>query len=842
MPTRPDVEKWNTGKLSEWAAQIDTAIGTYETQLGRMLTQFTGTNWVGGARDAAYDRFSEENTEGRKLSQEIRDATAALRGADGRLADERRILLGKVADAEADTESPLALIVNDRWAVQTKQAILSGSQIQDDLRKTKERIDHHQGLINTAYYSLAGAISEVATAITNAAEKIRGRGDLLGSGIDAPVTPADTAKLGRDDGKAVHDALRPDGTIDKAKLEEIAGHLPQGILTEQELRDLADGKEVATIPAETQQYYHEFFQGAGKDGLVALTDQLSADEKAGKPGATDKLNALGNAMFALSNEKVGTGRGPDGKLQNPGSYNQLPQDLRDLLDRRSQDLDPAKLARPGQQAKDFHQLMSISDLVSHASPGNQPGTTLGIELQRQGASMADYLDSNRRVHGDILQGEGWQPGDAHRIDDSARKFFTAGLTNHDSSSALITGKLPPDVPTPHGDDVRPHADYDRGKFANEVLHHDWGDKGKTAAKLFDWVANDTHETGADGRPTEHALKARETLANLPNFFAPPETHGPNGDQPALNRHGDLATLKDGTTIMEDNAKLFAKDPELSKSLASVMGSNIDSFGERFPATGVADDGQLRLSSTDADRLLFLASQSDQGRLTLEVSRQAYEQTFFDDAFAKNGPNAGSVISEQSKYFGGLDGRITSAAENAMTFQDQADVKKYNDHQMHIYNVKKEAAKIIADMATAPLKVGSDVPGANYANVVAKHLTDGVVNHEIDGFVPKPQELRQVYPDIKSINAAADLDEQRRMINAAIDSGQDVGILKDPTTHRAIDFNLPTQAQLDARQGFNKKYGLEGYLNEYSQHHSIETLQDTARTQADLKVILTGRDH
>ena len=497
MPTRPEVEKWNTGKLSEWATQIDTAIGTYETQLGRMLTQFTGTNWVGGARDAAYDRFSEENTEGRKLSQEIRDATAALRGADGRLADERRILLGKVADAEADAESPLALIVNDRWAVQTKQAILSGSQIQDDLRKTKERIDHHQGLINAAYYSLAGAISEVATAITNAADKIRGRGDLLGQGIDAPVSPSDTAKFGHDDGKAVHDAVRPDGTVDQAKLEEIAGHLPEGVLTEQDLQDLANGKDVATLPASTQAYYREFYQNAGKDGILAMNDYLKGQEDSGNPVAAARRDSLANGLMVVSNEHIGTGRNPDGSLQSPGSYKQLPEDLRKLVSTRVGGPDANAKTYPtcppdselAGQHRFLDETKRFGDLIKQTNPGFEPGTEFSRELTRQAAALGTPGMTDDTVN---MPGK---PIERSSMEGVMRDYLEVSSRNHEATTQLLTGQTEPgSVPLDPG--------YDPKKVIQPLLQYDWDDSnGKQPPQLFNWIGEEANpHPASDGHP------------------------------------------------------------------------------------------------------------------------------------------------------------------------------------------------------------------------------------------------------------------------------------------------------------------------------------------------------
>src|SRR5690242_17872086 len=102
MPTRAEVGRWQLGKLSEWAGELEQATQYYESQLGQMLGQFTDTAWSGRAKDAAYDRFAEERDQGRRLSQEILDVASALRAADTRLGSERDVLLGRVADAESD--------------------------------------------------------------------------------------------------------------------------------------------------------------------------------------------------------------------------------------------------------------------------------------------------------------------------------------------------------------------------------------------------------------------------------------------------------------------------------------------------------------------------------------------------------------------------------------------------------------------------------------------------------------------------------------------------------------------------------------------------------------------
>ncbi|MCC3333404.1 TPR repeat region-containing protein [Nocardia abscessus] len=845
MPTRAQVEAWKLEKLAEWASELEADTQEYENQLGRMLTHFTDATWSGAAHDAAADRFTEENDQGRRLSQEIRGTAAALRAADARLANERRILLGRVSDALNDPESPIPLTVDDRWTVAV--TYLGAELPADDRQKVKDKVDHHQGLINAAYYSLMNAVNEVGAAIRAGAQQIRARGDLLGDGIDTPAaTATDIAELGREDGRAVLAAIRPDGTVDPAILDQIASRLPQGVLSEQELHILAEGGEISTMPASTQQYYREFFQGAGKDGIVALTDHLESQDKAGNPAASAKLTALGNGLLAVSNEKVGTGKDANGRLQSPGGYEQLPKDLRDLVSRRWQDLDPNELAKPGQQAKDFRDLSSVGDLVSHASSGNQPGKIFGIELSRQGASMAEYLDANQKVRGDMLPGEGWQPGDKDRIENGARELFDTGLRNHESSAALLSGDLPADIPKPAGEDVRPgEIAYDRDKFASTVLNHDWGDDGKTPAKLFDWVATETHEVDSDGKPTEQAILARRTLIELPEFFAPvegPQDPAQLGDKPDTHRSSNLVT-KDGTTVFQSNAAVFAENPELSKALANVMGSNIDAYSERFGETGLTPKGlQPRLEGTDADRLLFLASQSDQGRLTLEVSRQAYEANVINQAFTNSDTNAGVQASESVRKIAGLDARLTAAAENAMTFQDEHKIGDYNDHQIELFEKKRAAAEIVAEMTIGQIEVPRQVPGGPIASMVADQLKESATEAAIEKFVPEPKELRQTFPDIANINAQGERDIQMQIISSALATGQDVpSALIDPTTRQPIDLNGTLEEyQIRARDEFFRDYNFTQFITDYTQSRTGILDAQTARDSTSLSVILTGQ--
>ncbi|MFI1459419.1 TPR repeat region-containing protein [Nocardia carnea] len=464
MPTRKQVESWNTAKLSEWATELETDTQHYETELGRLLPQFSGTSWSGAAHDAAADRFTEEHDQGRKLSQEIRDVAVALRNADQRLANERRLLLGKVGEAENDPTCPVRLQVADNWAVSGTGARLS----QGDQQKVTDKVHAHQDAINAAYYSLANAVSEVGITITSATQEVRVRGDQIGDGVSVTsVSPNDSGGLGKEDGEAL--ATWADGSLpDKENteiLEEIAGRLPQGTLTEEQLRVLAAGGEVDNLPADVQEYYRSLYQSAGKDGILALSEHLRTEEAAGNPNAAGQLDNLANGLMVVSNEDIGTGRNPDGTLTNPGSYQQLPESVRQLLESRRTDPDPLEPNVPGGPTaglqKQWEDTNALAALFGEAHPAYEPGTELGTQMVLKSSDMVqDQFDWPDR-------------------DDAAAQFLGVAGRNDDSSHQIWTGEGMPDGYKPE-------------ETVRSLLSHDWSgsDNGVAASTMVNRITEE----------------------------------------------------------------------------------------------------------------------------------------------------------------------------------------------------------------------------------------------------------------------------------------------------------------------------------------------------------------
>ncbi|MEV6358918.1 hypothetical protein [Nocardia asteroides] len=236
--SKSQLDNWKISKLYDLATKIDGENQLYLIQLDKAKQVFTDSQayWSGQAREAAYNRVSEDHGQGYKLFLEVQDAPVALRSVASALESHRTTLLGKVADATS-----AALTVDDSWKV-------SGSDA--------DKVRTHQDAINTAYRELESAAKLAATKLAEHAGYVRAAGDLLGSGLDvsADRTAAAGARLGAEDGAALADALRRG---DHTAAAAIMAHRPKG-LTTQEIADIAAGKDVPGVPADLKQYYQDF--------------------------------------------------------------------------------------------------------------------------------------------------------------------------------------------------------------------------------------------------------------------------------------------------------------------------------------------------------------------------------------------------------------------------------------------------------------------------------------------------------------------------------------------------------------------------------------------------------
>uniref|UniRef100_UPI003B8A712B TPR repeat region-containing protein n=1 Tax=Rhodococcus sp. TaxID=1831 RepID=UPI003B8A712B len=274
-------------------------------------------------------------------------------------------------------------------------------------------------------------------------------------------------RLGREDGDALASAA---AAGDTAALDRIAGQLPAQGLTAAELDTLAAGGQVGTLPQSVRDYYAELYRAAGKDGVLALGDQLRAQEAGGDPNAGRALNSLANGLMVVSNENIGSGYNPDGSLHSPGSYDQLPSDLREVISTRTHGADANAIRYPGESGAfadqyRFHEdTRRLGELLKESEPGYAPGTEFARELTRQAANLAE---------GTALSG-----ADSQLVEQPMRDYLEVSGRNHEAITQLLPGEGSAQVPLDDG--------YQRSNTITPLLQFDWSDD-RGAPDLFGWI-------------------------------------------------------------------------------------------------------------------------------------------------------------------------------------------------------------------------------------------------------------------------------------------------------------------------------------------------------------------
>ncbi|MEU4708638.1 hypothetical protein AB0G00_19595 [Nocardia salmonicida] len=858
MATRKDVEAWKPEKLSEWAQELEDDTAAYETQLGSTLTHFRETTWQGAAYLAAYDRFYEENDQGRRLSTEIRDIATALRSADSRLASERGVLLGRVADAEHDAESPVGITVDDSWKVSAKP--YTDSDFTDEQKqKVKDRVVHHQGLIDTAKSSLLAAVAQTISTLDTASDEVRVRGNQLGNGLDVPTaTTVDVAALGRQDGETI-----ADGKLSDEEIARITARLNQAGLTPEQLQALADGQEV-TVPQSTMDYLSNLYDKAGRDGLIDLADRLVVN---GSPESLELRSSLADGLLTLSNEDVVTPASA-GAIPERGGWDQLHPEIRELIGTRpgfndSPDGNTSDLPddyRSGFFGPNMDRWAGVQEYTKDMRGFGQflassdqsyiPGERFGVELDRQAANQAWIADNGGYQN---YTGDPNEPEWLSRTEHSAADLLSVGTRNNDASYALLTGNGSEEL---FGKDV-PGQSYEKydPQVVQGIFQHDWVDNGTAAGQMISWIGTESHEVGADGKLTTDALQAREALTHLPDVFTPREEEDdPDDDKPDRHRSGGID--------VEEFEKIemgFVNNPELARGLSVAMGSNIESWENHLvPGTAYLPDvGEAQLGVTDANRLLYLASQSDSGRLTLEVARSAYETEILNRAFTQNEMAPSEYLDRHLSGLATLDGRVSNAAANALTFQDENTVQKHNDAQQEIYDNKKAAAKLVDQILMGSVDVGLDygkgltqdsyglgaATGVEGGKKVAAMLGEGLVEGMIMNYVDQPEKMSVEYPDGAAMNSVAVREFQQSILNSAFENGRlDNMNLIDAQTGRPIDLsrNISESAQVKLDE-YIRMQGFQPLVDRYETSHGMTTVMGAGLGGSKLSVIRTGTE-
>ncbi|MCX4092584.1 hypothetical protein [Nocardia sp. alder85J] len=831
MPSRSELERWNLRALDDWAAVLRTGNQQFLQEIDDSRKYFTdiGQVWSGAAYHAAYDRVGQDHDEARKIYGDIEDFLDALTGATGNVSAHRDVLRTKAADAEAAT-----LTVADDWAVSGHDA---------------DAVRAHQDAVDTARRELAQAETELGRLLAARGELIRAAGDLFGSSIAVDEAASQGARLGAEDGKRLADAAK---TGDKTALDAVAADMPQYYLTPQDLRDLADGKHVATIPADVQDYYREFFDKSGKDGLFALSDQLTQEETlargAGSPNplAAGQRDNLANAIMMLSNEQVGS-TGPDGAFR-PGGYDQLPDYMRQLVSDRLESNPPTG---PLEMRNRFGDQARFAKLLGEANPGFVPGAVTAAQMQITAASMSGYLDGNNHAATDLVDrfrnvgavgmSSEYFDRDKPQIADTARTFLDLGTRNHTVDYGMLSDSTGA-VHTP-GDVYA-----DPKTFREQIFHHDWGDKGKVASQLYSWAGDHAHDQTPDGD------LSRKTIAALPHVLAPVES-------------GSGSALTAGTgghTVFENNADLFRKNPELASGLSKVLSSNLDALADPNQMTSLAlptsadphqypppISSEVRLGVDDGDRLLFLANQSEDGRNLLETGRALREATIYDQAMREGGNNVGQWLTENDAYthLRDLNARMTAQHYNALFYQDDTNATDTAKHLQEVYDSKQQAAEVAKEIISDVLptdKVTSPITDLlpSVAQGGAKGYLNGLPGDAMDRIIsawnPAPDPVHVQDPSDSRISSEIRAEATNKLIDASYRNGQ------IPTEILATDHSGPMhynegnlQLSNNAIRAYLTSRGLAGYLDTIGTTGDIAVVKDLIGDRRKLQGFLDG---
>ena len=612
----------------------------------------------------------------------------------------------------------------------------------------------------------------------------------FGPGTDNPAGKEDDERLGVQGDRAGEDDAKPNGQAlaDQAALpsahrdpevaERVAANLPQSPLTQEQIAALADGKEVTDVPKETLDYYRDFYQTAGKDGLLLLDRHLESAEAAGNAEAGAQRDRLANGLTVTSNENV-VELNPDGSVASRGGYDQLPPDLREMLEtRRGDPAYPGWETLGPTEAKNRHvaDVVQFSELIGEAKPGYQPGSRLGTELYLKSADMVEYS----------LGGWGMTDTPPEAYERAASSLSEIAGRNNDSSYQIWSG---------NGDDL-PDG-YNREETVRTLIGHDWsqsGGGGSGAATLLDWITEDSQ------RPFGDPLgdRARQAFIEVPDMLAP----------------------SDMDPVWASQRDAFAHNPAIATEVGHMMAANIDStyapgrpFG--FDETKLDPNGHPMMSADDSNRLFELAGYSDEGRLSLTTAAETARISELAAAMKDNPGNlAGDVANSAA---GGLSGRIDNSITDALNRQNDVLGDETRNPTDALYRAKVAGAEI-AGWASNEL-VGK-IPGADEVTGLTGFDPGELVENKIKEWIGTPEYQETPIPPADNAVASSTPQAQQTILQAADEADQLPPVLREGDKPVDVSHIYQGDDRYEALQDFLKSRGLNQYVTDYGQSYAI----------------------
>lgn len=579
--------------------------------------------------------------------------------------------------------------------------------------------------------------------------------------------PDNASERGEWDGDAL--AAQADLPPDRRNpevLDRVADGLPPSPLSADQLKALADGKEVTNVPKDTLDYYREFYDRAGKDGLLALDRHLESKEAAGNTDAGSQRDRLANGLTVLSNEKV-VEHNPDGSEAWRGGYDQLPSDVRGLIESRRTDPLPIDGQNPVSPLEQhFADVSQLGELLGEANPGYQPGTELGTELYLKAADMIEPAGNQLPV-----ADTSWE-----EYQGAASSFADIAGRNNDASAAIWSGQ---------GEHLP--IGYDREHTVRTLLGEDWSKVGggTGAATLLDWMSEDTP-------------RSRQALIDLPHMLAPSD------DDSVWNSQRDA--FAHNSAVATEMAKVLAAHTEA----LSVPGQP---FG--FDATEIDSKGQPRLNATDAGRLLELGSYSEEGRANLAT---AAERVRIDELKTAMENNPGSVRDAVSiSHSGGLSGSIDNSMKAAIGHQN--DLLKYEatNPDDAAYRAKVLGANIAGDLSNELIaKIPGSATVADYTGLDAGEI----IENKIKDAINTDEYKSIVVPDEKLVLAQSTTHAYQAILQAAYDAHQLPAAFVDEKGPIDVGTLGKTSDEYKEMLKYVGSRGLADYVTNFGQNYGI----------------------
>ncbi|MFC6014439.1 hypothetical protein [Nocardia lasii] len=396
-------------------------------------------------------------------------------------------------------------------------------------------------------------------------------------------------------GQQISDATNNGKQIPDEVLDQLADDLKAaGVSPEQQAAYLR-GEDV-TMPAASKAYLQNLMNAAGADGFTQASQQLQQQGPAGEQAA----RSLANGALLLSNEKVGTGRDSNGKLTGAGSYENLPQDMRDLISTRVS----AGGGAPDANASDYpieatgatktgefvNRQSELLAALGMAETGNDPGVKMSTELQRQGAHMA-WLDQNNSNFADANI----------PADDVINRSIELGARNADGVTAILTGEGGPDILG---------TGYDPEKAVLPLLTHE-GQPGDQPAitPITNWISENA---GATSPESELAGKSAHGLTQI------------------ISATDNYEGLLAGTGPGQTGGMTAGTSQEVAEALAPYVGRMVDMPEAMTDTKGFSD-----LTPVESVQVFSVLSGDPLSSATINGAALAESQRM-DSAFLANG--------------------------------------------------------------------------------------------------------------------------------------------------------------------------------------------------------------